>query len=427
MSSGSAVGAAGRSNVARFFDGDASGEAVAAGGAFFLKDDASGSSAATRDGGVIFSGAGTEMYLAAAGSGCTEAYEAPQPILGNNEREAVVNRANFATTLHGAFHGARARPRERPGGATAMFLAAAAAAQDFDTPAFLYDQQRFHEQLEGSRWSANQMDYVDGASSAVLRNPYTLAFDPYDESLFVASFTLNHIVRLRLHEKRKAQYKVFVSGQDVDSPVGMVLDDGVLYACSPTTSARAAQTVPANWQRRVTAPRVSRSARTVDLRRELLLKHIALAAERPPLARCRRATARTRSAWCAGWRRLSPSRRRCSAPRTWLDHNGDLHDGVLVELHKYNGTTGSRRRKGIVHGPVGITVGRDGDVCVRTRTTRSAAHKTAASPAPPSASASSGRRSAPSASPSPTTAPCRVVHRVVVANRGARTYVRVTD
>ena len=117
---------------------------------------------------------------------------------------------------------------------TAMFLAAAAAAQDFDTPAFLYDQQRFHEQLDSSRWSANQMDYVDGASSAVLRNPYTLAFDPYDESLFVASFTLNHIVRLRLHEKRKAQYKVFVSGQDVDSPVGMVLDDGVLYVSSFT-------------------------------------------------------------------------------------------------------------------------------------------------------------------------------------------------
>ena len=62
----------------------------------------------------------------------------------------------------------------------------------------------------------------------------TLAFDPYDESLFVASFTLNHIVRLRLHEKRKAQYKVFVSGQDVDSPVGMVLDDGVLYVSSFT-------------------------------------------------------------------------------------------------------------------------------------------------------------------------------------------------
>ena len=94
----------------------------------------------------------------------------------------------------------------RSGAAT--LLAAFVSAQDFDTPAFLYDQQRFHEQLEGSRWSANQMDYVDGASSAVLRNPYTLAFDPYDESLFVASFTLNHIVRLRLREKRKAQYKV---------------------------------------------------------------------------------------------------------------------------------------------------------------------------------------------------------------------------
>ena len=66
-------------------------------------------------------------------------------------------------------------------------------------------QQRFHEQLDSSRWSANQMDYVDGASSAVLRNPYTLAFDPYDESLFVASFTLNHIVKALKQQRGEGQ------------------------------------------------------------------------------------------------------------------------------------------------------------------------------------------------------------------------------
>ena len=116
------------------------------------------------------------------------------------------------------------------------------------------------------------MDYVDGASSAVLRNPYTLAFDPYDESLFVASFTLNHIVRLRLREKRKAQYKVFVSGQDVDSPVGMVLDDGVLYVSSFTNDhvlRGCAERQPGQTATRTssTARRASRSARTADLRR----------------------------------------------------------------------------------------------------------------------------------------------------------------
>ena len=52
-----------------------------------------------------------------------------------------------------------------------------------------------------------------------------------------------------------------------------------------------------------------------------------------------------------------------------FDHNGDLHVTAYWSncIHKYNGTTGSFETaygKGIVHGPVGITVGRDGDVYV---------------------------------------------------------------
>ena len=48
------------------------------------------------------------------------------------------------------------------------------------------------------------MDYIDGASAEVLRNPYTLAFDE-DGSLFVASFTLNHVVRLRMLESQRGK------------------------------------------------------------------------------------------------------------------------------------------------------------------------------------------------------------------------------
>lgn len=77
-----------------------------------------------------------------------------------------------------------------------LLLAGCAEAQlPAEAGAVLFDvstQQRFLNQLEQSRWNVGQMDYVDGASAAVLRHPYTLAFDE-DGSLFVASFTLNHV------------------------------------------------------------------------------------------------------------------------------------------------------------------------------------------------------------------------------------------
>lgn len=77
------------------------------------------------------------------------------------------------------------------------------------------------------------MEYVDGASSAVLRHPYTIAHAP-DGELFVASFTLNHVVRLKWIAGKRAQYKIFVKGRELDGPVGMALDDDALYVASFT-------------------------------------------------------------------------------------------------------------------------------------------------------------------------------------------------
>lgn len=100
-------------------------------------------------------------------------------------------------------------------------------------PTFLWDQQRFHEKVSESRWSAQQMDYIDGATSEVLKNPYTLAFDE-DGSLFVASFTHNHIVRMRMGPGKTAKWKIFASGTEMDSPVGMVVSGGQLFVASFT-------------------------------------------------------------------------------------------------------------------------------------------------------------------------------------------------
>ena len=89
-------------------------------------------------------------------------------------------------------------------------LGALGASYEFDLPAFIQDQQRFQEQLTDSRWTANPMPYVDGLSSAVLQHPYTVLCDPEDDTIFVTSFTLNHVVRLRMTGRTTAQYKVRV-------------------------------------------------------------------------------------------------------------------------------------------------------------------------------------------------------------------------
>jgi streptogramin lyase len=94
-------------------------------------------------------------------------------------------------------------------------------------------EHRFHEEVSRSRWSANPMEYVDGASSAVLRHPYTIVHAP-DGELFVASFTLNHVVRLRWISGKRAQYKIFVKGRELDGPVGMALQGGALFVASFT-------------------------------------------------------------------------------------------------------------------------------------------------------------------------------------------------
>ncbi len=98
----------------------------------------------------------------------------------------------------------------------------------------IYSQQRFHDSIADSRWSAGAMDYIDGVSSSVLQHPYTIVFDYADSSFFIASFTLNHIVQMRMSSSKRAQYKIFCSGSELDGPVGMVVDFGVLFVASFT-------------------------------------------------------------------------------------------------------------------------------------------------------------------------------------------------
>lgn len=104
-------------------------------------------------------------------------------------------------------------------------LGALGASHEFDLPAFIQDQQSFQEQLTDSRWTANPLPYVDGLSSAVLKHPYTVLCDAADDTIFVTSFTLNHVVRLRMTSRTAAQYKVFVRGAELDGPIGMAIDD----------------------------------------------------------------------------------------------------------------------------------------------------------------------------------------------------------
>merc|ERR1711920_21867 len=100
----------------------------------------------------------------------------------------------------------------------------------------LVKQQALQDALSASSYIVHNLDYVDGLTSEVLRTPYVLTFDSADNSLFVSSFTLNHVVRLRLDSvrRRKAKYKVFVSGAELDGPVGMEVVGDALYVASFT-------------------------------------------------------------------------------------------------------------------------------------------------------------------------------------------------
>uniref|UniRef100_A0A7S2HHR4 SMP-30/Gluconolactonase/LRE-like region domain-containing protein n=1 Tax=Haptolina brevifila TaxID=156173 RepID=A0A7S2HHR4_9EUKA len=100
------------------------------------------------------------------------------------------------------------------------------------TPSFSAEQ-RFHEEAATPRYRISEMEYVDGASSTVLRHPYTILHAGSNE-LYVASFTLNHVIRLRWLTGKRAQYKVFVSGKELDGPVGMALQHDALYVASFT-------------------------------------------------------------------------------------------------------------------------------------------------------------------------------------------------
>ena len=85
-----------------------------------------------------------------------------------------------------------------------------------------FDQEaRFHDEVARSRWSTSQLDYIDGASSAVLRHPYTIVHAP-DGELFVASFTLNHVVKLRFIRIIRLQNGYGIQ----DFPNGVLWDPG---------------------------------------------------------------------------------------------------------------------------------------------------------------------------------------------------------
>lgn len=128
----------------------------------------------------------------------------------------------------------RPRPNREPhcacalGWPLALGLLAACAGQPvtLDLPQFLFEQHSFASQAGllagGPQFGAPSLAYVDGVTTDVLTHPYSLEFSA-DGSLFVASFALDHVVRISwtLGEGSRARYRVFAR---IDSPVGMAYD-----------------------------------------------------------------------------------------------------------------------------------------------------------------------------------------------------------
>lgn len=108
-----------------------------------------------------------------------------------------------------------------------------------DLPRFLFEQHQLHSQqmhlLASTPLGRSHMDYLDEVAEDALQQPYALAFNGRDGSLFVASFALDHVVRITwsLESKKKARYRVFAR---VDSPVGLAYDarSGLLFVSSFT-------------------------------------------------------------------------------------------------------------------------------------------------------------------------------------------------
>ncbi len=89
-----------------------------------------------------------------------------------------------------------------------------------------------------SRRHAHELRPLDQLHARALRTPYNLAFDPADGDLYISSFTLNHVVRVRMEESRqRAKYSLLVRGDAVDSPVGLAIYKRQLLVASFTADA----------------------------------------------------------------------------------------------------------------------------------------------------------------------------------------------
>jgi streptogramin lyase len=231
-----------------------------------------------------------------------------------------------------------------------------------------FDQEaRFHEEVARSRWSSNPMEFLDGASSAVLQHPYTILHAPSGD-LYVASFTLNHVVRLRWTEgeKQRARYNIFISGRELDGPVGMALsDDGdSLYVASFTNDVvLRVNTSSGNLLGYIGSDETLDCPEGIAIGPDgllyvtsFLLPHLSVFDPSSGDYRGRFGTLPT--ARNAG---MPPSRipSLAGAEDLTFDLNGDLHVTAYYSsaVFKFNGTSGElvySYAKGIVHGPVGI-------------------------------------------------------------------------
>ena len=263
-------------------------------------------------------------------------------------------------------------------------LVALGASHEFDLPAFIQDQQRFQEQLTDSRWTANPMPYVDGLSSAVLKHPYTVLCDPADDTIYVTSFTLNHVVRLRMTSRTAAQYKVFVRGAELDGPIGMAIDDERhLYVASFTNDhilrvhADTGELLGifGNDEEMDCPEGIALGPDGTLYVVSFLLPYVVryqpktgrfLGQFAPPPS----GAATPRRGPLEGYPRGAPlDEVMRGAEDLAFDWAGDLHVTAYHSsaVFKYNGSSGalvSTYAKGVVRGPVGITCGPDGDIYV---------------------------------------------------------------
>ena len=236
------------------------------------------------------------------------------------------------------------------------------------TPEFLVSEQLFYEQLAKPHFSSQQMEYIDGASSAVLRNPYSILHAGLDE-LFVASFTLNHVVRLRWMTGKRAQYKVFASGKELDGPVGMALHGGALFVASFTNDL----VLRVNATSGELLGRIG-SDETLDCPEGIaigpdgvlyvasfLLPHLSMFDPVSGVYLGKFGASAGTSVAFASTKTPGPSLR--GAEDLTFDMLGDVHVTAYYSnaIFKFNGTDGqivSSYGKGFVNGPVGITCDR---------------------------------------------------------------------